>query len=74
MAVCNFPVRGPSVSRFKLSVKSSSMARTRAPTDVRQVMEKLLRTRPIAEATRTEHLQNPKLTPLMKASDEPNSD
>jgi hypothetical protein len=43
-----------------------SMSRTRALTDVRQVMDQLLRTRPIAEATRAEHLQNPKLTPLME--------
>jgi hypothetical protein len=43
-----------------------SMARTRALTDIRQVMDQLRRTRPIAEATRAEHLQNPKLTPLME--------
>jgi hypothetical protein len=34
--------------------------------EVRQVIELLRTTRPIAEATRAAHLQNPKLTPLME--------
>jgi len=37
-----------------------------APAEVRQVMRLLERTRPVAEATRAAHLQNPKLTPLME--------
>jgi hypothetical protein len=43
-----------------------AMAKTDADEDVRQVMSLLRSTRPIAEATRTSHLQNPKLTPLME--------
>ena len=43
-----------------------AMAQTSAAADVQQVMSLLRSTRPIAEATRSSHLQNPKLTPLME--------
>jgi hypothetical protein len=43
-----------------------SMAQTNVAADLRQVMSLLPPTRPIAEATRSSHLQNPKLTPLME--------
>ena len=43
-----------------------AMAQTSAATDIQQVMSLLGPTRPIAEATRSSHLQNPKLTPLME--------
>jgi Protein of unknown function (DUF3800) len=43
-----------------------TMGQSTVPADVRQVMNLLRRTRPIAEATRAAHLQNPKLTPLME--------
>jgi hypothetical protein len=43
-----------------------TLARSRAPDDVRQVMSLLQRTRPIAEGARASHLDNPKLTPLME--------
>jgi Protein of unknown function (DUF3800) len=43
-----------------------SLARARAPSDITEVMVQLRPTRPIAEATRTSYLDNPKLTPLME--------
>ena len=43
-----------------------AMAQTSATADVQQVMSLLRSTRPIAEATRATHLQNPKITPLME--------
>ena len=43
-----------------------TMSQSSAPADVRQVMGLLRRSRPVAEATRAAHLQNPKLTPLME--------
>jgi hypothetical protein len=43
-----------------------AMAQTSTATDVHKVMTQLESTRPIAEATRAAHLQNPKLTPLME--------
>jgi Protein of unknown function (DUF3800) len=43
-----------------------NMSKSNAPADVRQLMGLLERTRPIAEATRAAHLQNPKLTPLIE--------
>jgi hypothetical protein len=43
-----------------------SMARTRARSDITDVMVQLRLTRPIAEATRASYLHNPKLTPLME--------
>jgi Protein of unknown function (DUF3800) len=43
-----------------------AMVQTDAADDVSQVMSLLKSTRPIAEATRASHLQNPKLTPLME--------
>ena len=43
-----------------------ALARSPAPADVRQVITALRPTRPIAEATRAAHTQNPKLTPLME--------
>ena len=52
------------VQMFYATVQS--MAQTNAAADVRQVMSLLPSTRPIAEATRSTHLQNPKLTPLME--------
>ena len=42
------------------------MAQTSAAADVQQVISLLRSTRPIAEATRSSHLQSPKLTPLME--------
>ena len=45
-----------------------AMAQTRAAADVQHVMSLLRSTRPIAEAMRTSHLQNPKMTPLMEPS------
>jgi Protein of unknown function (DUF3800) len=52
------------VQMFYATVQS--MAQTNAADDVRRVMSLLPSTRPIAEATRSSHLQNPKLTPLME--------
>jgi len=43
-----------------------SLTRARAPSDITEVMIQLRPTRPIAEATRTSYLDNPKLTPLME--------
>jgi hypothetical protein len=43
-----------------------TMSQGNASADVRQVMSLLRRSRPVAEATRAAHLQNPKLTPLME--------
>ena len=43
-----------------------AMAETSAAADVTQVMNLLRSTRPIAEATRSSHVQHPKLTPLME--------
>jgi hypothetical protein len=43
-----------------------SMAETSAPAEVSEVVGRLRATRPVAEATRGAHLQNPKLTPLME--------
>jgi hypothetical protein len=44
-----------------------TMSQSTAPTEIRQVMSLLRRTRPIAEATRAAaHLHNPKLTPLIE--------
>jgi hypothetical protein len=45
-----------------------AMAQTSAAADVQHVMSMLRSTRPIAEATRASHLQNPKMTPLMEPS------
>jgi hypothetical protein len=42
------------------------LARTQAAADVHEVVTLLQSTRPIAEATRTAHLQNLKLTPLLE--------
>jgi hypothetical protein len=42
------------------------MARSKTAADVREIMTALQSTRPIAEATRAAHLQNPKLTPLLE--------
>ena len=44
----------------------NSMARTRAPTDITEVMTQLQPTQAIAEATRASYLDSPKLTPLME--------
>ena len=52
------------VQMFYATVQS--MAWANAAADVRQVVSLLPPTRPIAEATRSSHLQNPKLTPLME--------
>ncbi len=43
-----------------------AMAQTDGDDEVGQIVSLLRSTRPIAEATRTSHLQNPKLTPLME--------
>jgi Protein of unknown function (DUF3800) len=43
-----------------------AMAQTDADDEVSQIISLLKSTRPVAEATRTSHLQNPKLTPLME--------
>lgn len=43
-----------------------AMSQTKAPADIQQMMTLLGRTRPMAEATRAAHLQNPKLTPLIE--------
>jgi hypothetical protein len=43
-----------------------AMAQTSTPADVHEVMTQLQSTRPIAEATRAAHLQNPRLTPLLE--------
>lgn len=43
-----------------------AMSKTNAPADIQQMMTLLGRTRPMAEATRAAHLQNPKLTPLIE--------
>jgi hypothetical protein len=43
-----------------------ALAQTHAAADVHEVMTLLPSTRPIAETTRTAHLQNPKLTPLLE--------
>lgn len=43
-----------------------ALARTPAPADLRDVMTALRPTRPLAEATRASHTQNPKLSPLME--------
>jgi hypothetical protein len=43
-----------------------AMVETSVAADVQQVMSLLRSTRPMAEATRSSHLQNPKLTPLME--------
>jgi hypothetical protein len=43
-----------------------ALAQTQAADDVHEVMTRLPSTRAIAEATRTLHLQNPKLTPLLE--------
>jgi hypothetical protein len=43
-----------------------SMAGSSAAADLREVMDLLRSTRPIAEATRASYLENPKLTPLME--------
>jgi hypothetical protein len=43
-----------------------AMAQTSTPADVHEVMNLLRSTRPIAEATRAAHLQNPKWTPLLE--------
>jgi hypothetical protein len=43
-----------------------TMCQGDVPAEIRRVMSLLRRTRPIAEATRAAHLQNPKLTPLME--------
>jgi len=45
-----------------------AMAQTSAAADVQHVMSMLRSTRPIAEAMRASHLQNPKMTPLMEPS------
>jgi hypothetical protein len=42
------------------------MAKTSTAADVHEVMTQLQPTRPIAEATRAAHLQNPKMTPLLE--------
>ena len=47
-------------------VTIQAMAQTRAAAEVKQVVGLLQSTRPVAEATRAAHLQNPKLTPLME--------
>ena len=52
------------VQMFYAAVEA--MAQTSATADVQQVMSLLRSTRPIAEATRASHLQNPKITPLME--------
>ena len=52
------------VEMFYATVES--MVRANAAADVRQVMSLLPSTRPVAEATRSLHLENPKLTPLME--------
>ena len=52
------------VQMFYAAVEA--MAQTSATADVQQVMSLLRSTRPIAEATRATHLQNPKITPLME--------
>jgi hypothetical protein len=43
-----------------------AMTETSAAADITQVMNLLRSTRPIAEATRSSHVQHPKLTPLME--------
>jgi hypothetical protein len=43
-----------------------ALVQTQATADVEEVMTLLPSTRPIAEATRASHLQNPKLTPLLE--------
>ena len=43
-----------------------SMAGSSATADLREVMDLLRSTRPIADATRASYLENPKLTPLME--------
>jgi hypothetical protein len=43
-----------------------ALVQTQATADVQEVMTLLPSTRPIAEATRASHLQNPKLTPLLE--------
>jgi hypothetical protein len=43
-----------------------AMAQTSRSADVHEVMSLLPSTRPIAEATRAAHLQNPRLTPLLE--------
>ena len=52
------------VQMFYAAVEA--MAQTSAAADVQQVMSLLRSTRPIAEAARASHLQNPKITPLME--------
>ena len=52
------------VQMFYAAVEA--MAQTSATADLQQVMSLLRSTRPIAEATRASHLQNPKITPLME--------
>ena len=52
------------VQMFYAAVEA--MAQTSAAADVQQVMSLLRSTRPIAEAARALHLQNPKITPLME--------
>ncbi len=52
------------VQMFYAAVEA--MAQTSVTADVQQVMSLLRSTRPIAEATRATHLQNPKITPLME--------
>jgi hypothetical protein len=43
-----------------------SLTQTQAEAEVHEVLTLLQSTRPIAEATRASHLQNPKLTPLLE--------
>jgi hypothetical protein len=43
-----------------------TMSQSTASDEIQEVMSLLQRTRPIAEATRAAHLENPKLTPLME--------
>jgi hypothetical protein len=52
------------VPQFYAAVEA--MAQTSTAADVHEVMTRLQSTRPIAEATRAAHLENPKLTPLLE--------
>jgi hypothetical protein len=54
------------VQMFYAAVEA--MGQTSAAADIQHVMRLLRSTRPIAEAMRASHLQNPKMTPLMEPS------